>query len=69
MEKLIAKNATERVRVAVSEFHGAHYVDTRIHYQADDGEWRPTKKGLTLKPDLAREVAQAMLAVAGDDER
>jgi hypothetical protein len=35
-------------------------VDLRIYYKTSDGEYRPTKKGITLSPDLLPELGEAI---------
>ena len=55
MEKVIGeveRNETEKIIVQVKEFKGRTYVDFRIHYLADEDEWRPTQKGITVAPAL-----------------
>ena len=47
----IQKNATERIRVSVSEYKGYTYLDLRIFFENDSGEWMPTKKGVTISKD------------------
>ena len=32
-----------------SEFKGKPLVDIRVYYRTDDGDWLPTKKGITLR--------------------
>ena len=44
------------VRVSKNEFRGNEYIDIRKYYQADDGEWRPTKKGISLSLDVVERV-------------
>ena len=44
----------------MSTFKGKTYVDLRIYYKASDGEYRPTKKGVTLSPDLLPELGEAI---------
>jgi hypothetical protein len=54
MEKIIGeieRNETEKVIVQIKEFKGKQYVDFRIHYLADEEEWKPTRKGFTIRPD------------------
>jgi len=63
------KNAMERVQVVAKTYKGKPYIDARIFFQADDGEWRPTPKGLCLAPDLARQVAAAMAKAGGITEQ
>jgi hypothetical protein len=54
------KNALEEVRASLTEFKGKQYIDLRVFYKADDDEFRPTKKGLTLAPDLLPELEEAL---------
>ena len=54
------KSSTEQVQVSLSTFKGKTYVDLRIYYKASDGEYRPTKKGVTLSPDLLPELGEAI---------
>ena len=54
MDELIAqfeKNATEVVRVSLTEFHGRKLIDLRVYYTDDKGEYRPTRKGISLAVD------------------
>jgi hypothetical protein len=41
----------DRIIVSVKEFKGKQYVDVRTYFANDDGEWIPTKKGITLSPE------------------
>jgi hypothetical protein len=34
--------------------------DLRIYYKADDGEYRPTKKGITVSPAQLPELGEAI---------
>jgi hypothetical protein len=34
--------------------------DIRIYYKADDGEYRPTKKGITVSPSQLPELGEAI---------
>lgn len=55
MEKVIGeveRSETEKIIVQVKEYKGRTYVDFRIHYLADEDEWRPTQKGITVAPAL-----------------
>lgn len=46
------RNAEETMRVSLSTFKGRTYVDLRLFYTDDNGELQPTKKGVTITPDL-----------------
>lgn len=41
----------DKIIVAVREFKGKEYVDIRTHFENNDGDWIPTKKGITLSLD------------------
>ncbi len=46
----------DKIIVALKEFKGKEYIDIRTHFQNDDGDWIPTKKGITLSPDNLDEM-------------
>lgn len=54
------KNPLEEVRSSLTVFKGKQYVDLRIYYKGDDGEFRPSKKGLTVSVDLFPELEEAI---------
>ncbi len=62
MEKNYAEieKGEDLVRVSLTEFKGRQYVEIRTYYMADDGEWKPTRKGITLAPDLMKQVSDAL---------
>lgn len=47
----IPKNSTEKIRVSISEYKGYKFLDVRIYYEDDTGEWKPTKKGIAISKD------------------
>jgi len=51
----VPKTSVEEIRVALREFRGRRFLDVRIHYRGDDGEWHPTKKGVTVGVDSVQE--------------
>ena len=51
-EKIIVKKVTKGNRT---------YVDVRTFWLDDDEEWRPSKKGIAIPVELAKEVAEAVL--------
>ena len=54
------KKHNEKVVVSLSKFRGITYVDVRVYYQADDGEFKPTRKGVTLSPDLLKPLIDGL---------
>ena len=56
----LSKNSMETLRFQVSEYKGREYVDVRIYYLDDDGSLKPTRKGVTVSPDLWPEFLQGV---------
>lgn len=54
------KGAGEIVRATIGEFRGRKTVGIRIFYEDVSGEWKPTKKGITLTSDLFPELKKAV---------
>ena len=65
------KSPTEQVQVSLSTYKGKTYGDLRIYYKASDGEYRPTKKGITVSsaqlPELGEAVRRLIEKAGGDD--
>ncbi len=54
---VVEKNSRERIEVRAAEYEGHQYIDIRTYWRAkDDGEWKPSKKGVTLRPELVGEL-------------
>lgn len=56
----IEKNPMEKIMITISEFKKKKYVDLRVYFMNDEMEWRPTKKGITIAPDLIDQVIDAL---------
>jgi len=56
------KNALERVRAEFTRWSGRDVFNLRVFYDAGDGtpDWKPTKKGLTVRVELIPELKKAM---------
>jgi hypothetical protein len=66
MEEVIAqfeKNATEVVRVTLSEYRGHKLFDVRVYYSDDEGQYKPTRKGVSLSVNLYTDFKRAMVAL------
>ena len=66
MDEVIAqfeKNATEVVRVSLTEFRGHKLIDFRVYYSDDEGKYKPTKKGVSLSIGLYTDFKRAILAL------
>jgi hypothetical protein len=57
----LPKNARETIFLSLSEFKGRRLVDIRIHVPGEqDGEWVPTRKGVSLAVGLYPAFKQAL---------
>lgn len=56
----IEKPNGEVVRIQLNEFNDKHYLDLRIHYLADEDEYKPTKKGVSIPVELYGELKEAI---------
>ena len=66
MDDVIAqfgKNATEVVRVSLTEFRGHKLIDFRVYYSDDEGQYKPTKKGVSLSVGLYTDFKKAVLTL------
>ncbi|HUG44159.1 MAG TPA: transcriptional coactivator p15/PC4 family protein, partial [Acidobacteriota bacterium] len=57
------KSFNEKILFSVSEFKGKQYADIRIYYEDDEGEWKPTKKGVTVSLDSFAEFVEHVQAL------
>jgi hypothetical protein len=66
MDEVIAqfeKNATEVVRVSLSEYRGHKLFDVRVYYSDDEGQYKPTRKGVSLSVNLYTDFKRALVAL------
>ncbi|HQU33731.1 MAG: hypothetical protein B7Z68_10005 [Acidobacteria bacterium 21-70-11] len=56
------RNAEETMRVSLSVFKGKTYIDFRLFYTDANGELAPTKKGVTITPELWDEFRTGVAA-------
>ncbi len=56
------RNAEETMQVSLSTFKGRTYVDFRLFYTDANEELKPTKKGVTVTPDLWDEFKAGVAA-------
>lgn len=62
------QNGTTLKRIETTRFKGGEYLDLRAYYEPDkgSGEWRPTKKGITFRPDELPQLAAAVAAAIAE---
>ncbi|VWD17370.1 transcriptional coactivator p15/PC4 family protein [Burkholderia contaminans] len=56
----IQKNSRERLRITVGQYKGHEYIGIRIWFVGEDGQYRPSRSGVTLKPTLLPQLMQAL---------
>lgn len=56
------RNPEETLRVSLSHFKGRTYIDVRLFYEDANGELQPTKKGITVTPELWDEFRKGIVA-------
>jgi hypothetical protein len=71
-EKIIhqfKKNANETVTVKFTQFKGKRLIDIRAYYAAENGDLKPTPKGISISRDLISELKEAIDKAAEEWER
>ena len=63
---VIEKNSRESIVVSETEYKGNKYVDVRVFYKDTDGTLKPTRKGVSVRPEKVAELRDA-LSVFVDD--
>jgi hypothetical protein len=56
----IVKSENEHIRISTEEFKGRKYIDIRIYFENDEGQWKPTRKGVALSPGAVDEVIEGL---------
>jgi len=63
---VIEKNSRESIVVSETEYKGNKYVDVRVFYKDTDGSLKPTRKGVSLRPEKVAELVAALSASVDD---
>ena len=61
---VIEKNSRESIVVSEIEYKGSKYVDVRVFYKDTDGSLKPTRKGVSLRPEKVAELVAALAAAS-----
>ena len=59
---VIEKNSRESIVVSEIEYKGNKYIDVRVFYKDTDGSLKPTRKGVSLRPEKVAELVTALAA-------
>jgi hypothetical protein len=62
----LEKNARELLQVARTTYEGHKLVDVRVYAKSQDGDPKPTKKGVTFKASMLDELIAALTQARGD---
>ncbi len=60
--RAIDKGLGSRIHVRLSRFRERDYLDIRNFYETDDGEWKPTRKGIAIPVEFYDELIDALRA-------
>ena len=60
----IQKSASERIRIGIRDYRGRTYVDVRVWYVAEGGEYKPSGKGVTIRPAQVTALIQGLSLAA-----
>lgn len=60
----LQKNARERLRVTHTTFKGRPYIDLRVWFVDEAGDYQPSRSGVSIRPDHLAEVVRG-LTLAG----
>jgi len=54
------KNLKEKIRVSIEEYRNSRFADLRVYWENEQGEWRPSKKGIALNCQCIAQVIEAL---------
>jgi len=61
----IKKNDFSKIVLSIDTFNDKTFLSIRQYYKNDDGEFKPTKKGVTVPPDKINALVQALQKLSG----
>ena len=67
--EVIEKSALERIQIEMKEYNKKKYLDIRTYYRSDEGEWKPTKKGVTIPPDAIEDLLNSVNKIVKEEEQ
>ena len=67
--KEIKKNSQEIIRIENKEYKGNKFLDCRVYFlDKETQEYRPTKKGISFNPNIAKEVIEGILKTVEESD-
>ena len=67
--RAIDKDPGNQIQVRISRFRERDYFDIRNFYETDEGEWKPTRKGVSVPIEFFDEILEAMNAAKPEIEK
>ena len=64
--KVIKKNSRESIVVSKNVFNNIPLVDMRIHYKDENGDLKPTRKGISVREDSLDDFVSTLSSFAQD---
>ena len=64
--KVIKKNFRESIVISKNVFNNIPLVDIRIHYKDENGDLKPTRKGISVREDILDDVVSTLSSFAQD---
>ena len=64
MAIVLEKNSRESLVINQSEFKGVKLVDIRVFYKDEAGDLKPTKKGVSVRPEQLDALIKALSTVS-----
>ena len=65
----IEKGLGSRIHIRLSRFKDRDYLDIRNFYETEDGEWKPTRKGIAVPVDLYDDLMKALTEAKPEIEK
>ena len=65
----IDKGMGSRIHIRLSKFRDRDYLDIRNFYETEDGEWKPTRKGIAVPVDLYDDLMKGLNEARAEIEK
>jgi len=67
--RAIDKGLGNRIHVRISRFKERDYLDIRNFYETEDGEWKPTRKGIAVPVEFYDELMDVLGAAKAEIDK
>ncbi|MGB2983671.1 MAG: transcriptional coactivator p15/PC4 family protein [Candidatus Bipolaricaulia bacterium] len=65
----IDKGLGSQIHIRLSKFRDRDYLDIRNFYETEDGEWKPTRKGIAVPVEFYDELIEGLTEAKGEIEK